>query len=94
MFVSTLSKKVIILIDEYDVPLQDAYFHIYYDQMVNFLRNVFNEALKSNDALEKGVLTGCLRIAKESVFTGLNNFKVHSIFMRFPIRNLDLIKQK
>ena len=47
-------KKVIILIDEYDVPLQDAYFHGYYDQMVNFLRNVFSEALKSNDALEKG----------------------------------------
>lgn len=73
-------KKVIILIDEYDVPLQDAYFYGYDDQMVNFLRNVFSEALKSNDALEKGVLTGCLRIAKESVFTGLNNFKVHSIF--------------
>lgn len=73
-------KKVIILIDEYDVPLQDAYFHGYYDQMVNFLRNVFSEALKTNDALEKGVLTGCLRIAKESVFTGLNNFKLHSIF--------------
>lgn len=72
-------KKVILLIDEYDVPLQDAYLNNYYDQMVNFLRNVFSEALKTNDALEKGVLTGCLRIAKESVFTGLNNFRVHSI---------------
>lgn len=72
-------RKVILLIDEYDVPLQDAYLNNYYDQMVNFLRNVFSEALKTNDALEKGVLTGCLRIAKESVFTGLNNFKVHSI---------------
>lgn len=72
-------RKVILLIDEYDVPLQDAYLNNYYDQMVNFLRNVFSEALKTNDALEKGVLTGCLRIAKESVFTGLNNFRVHSI---------------
>lgn len=72
-------KKVILLIDEYDVPLQDAYLNNYYDPMVNFLRNVFSETLKTNDALEKGVLTGCLRIAKESVFTGLNNFRVHSI---------------
>ena len=80
-------KKVIIIIDEYDVPLQSAYLNGYYDDMVNFLRNVFSTALKTNDALEKGVLTGCLRIAKEStpqagfsLFTGLNNFKVNSIF--------------
>ena len=80
-------KKVIIIIDEYDVPLQNAYLNGYYDDMVNFLRNVFSTALKTNDVLEKGVLTGCLRIAKEStpqagfsLFTGLNNFKVNSIF--------------
>lgn len=73
-------KKVIILIDEYDVPLQTAYLNGYYDEMVDFLRNVFSAALKTNDALEKGILTGCLRIAKESIFTGLNNFKVNSIF--------------
>ena len=73
-------QNVILLIDEYDVPLQSAYLHGYYDQMVEFLRNVFSAALKTNDALEKGVLTGCLRIAKESIFTGLNNFKVNSIF--------------
>lgn len=73
-------KKVIILIDEYDVPLQMAYLNGYYDEMVDFLRNVFSAALKTNDALEKGILTGCLRIAKESIFTGLNNFKVNSIF--------------
>ena len=73
-------QNVILLIDEYDVPLQSAYLHGYYDQMVEFLRNVFSAALKTNDALEKGVLTGCLRIAKESNFTGLNNFKVNSIF--------------
>lgn len=72
-------KKVIILIDEYDVPLQSAYINGYYDEMVDFLRSVFSTALKTNDALEKGVLTGCLRIAKESIFTGLNNFNVYSI---------------
>ncbi len=71
--------KVIILIDEYDVPLQSAYLEGYYDEMVNFLRNVFSSALKTNDALEKGIMTGCLRIAKESIFTGLNNFSVRSI---------------
>lgn len=73
-------QNVIILIDEYDVPLQDAYIHGYYDEMGNFLRNVFSAVLKTNDNLEKGIMTGCLRIAKESIFTGLNNFKVYSLF--------------
>lgn len=73
-------RKVIILIDEYDVPLQNAYLNGYYDAMAVFLRNVFSATLKTNDALEKGILSGCLRIAKESIFTGLNNFKVNSIF--------------
>ena len=59
-------QKVIILIDEYDVPLQAAYQHNYYDEMVEFLRNVFSSSLKTNDALEKGIMTGCLRISKES----------------------------
>ncbi|WP_418766117.1 AAA family ATPase, partial [Longibaculum muris] len=72
-------KNVILLIDEYDVPLQSAYTNGYYNEMVDFLRNVFSSALKTNDALEKGVLTGCLRISKESIFTGLNNFNVYSI---------------
>ncbi|OUQ08993.1 hypothetical protein B5E92_01040 [Erysipelatoclostridium sp. An15] len=72
-------KKVIILIDEYNVPLQSAYNHGYYDEMVDFLRSVFSSALKTNDALERGVLTGCLRISKESIFTGLNNFIVRNI---------------
>ena len=72
-------KKVIILIDEYDVPLQSAYNHGYYDEMVDFLRSMFSSALKTNDALERGVLTGCLRISKESIFTGLNNFIVRNI---------------
>lgn len=72
-------QKVIILIDEYDVPLHAAYKNGYYDEMVNFLKTVFSSALKTNDALEKGILTGCLRISKESIFTGLNNFKTYSI---------------
>ena len=72
-------QKVIILIDEYDVPLQAAYQYNYYDEMVEFLRSVFSSALKTNDALEKGIMTGCLRISKESIFTGLNNFKTYSL---------------
>ncbi len=72
-------QKVIILIDEYDVPLQSAYQNNYYDEMVEFLRSVFSSALKTNDALEKGIMTGCLRISKESIFTGLNNFTSYSI---------------
>ena len=72
-------QKVIILIDEYDVPLQAAHQYNYYDEMVEFLRSVFSSALKTNDALEKGIMTGCLRISKESIFTGLNNFTSYSI---------------
>ena len=72
-------KKVIILIDEYDVPLQYAHLNNYYDEMVDFLKSILSSTLKTNPALEKGVLTGCLRIAKESIFTGLNNFTVRSI---------------
>ena len=72
-------KKVILLIDEYDVPLQSAYNNGYYDEMVDILRSMFSSALKTNDALERGILTGCLRISKESIFTGLNNFTVRNI---------------
>lgn len=72
-------QKVIVLIDEYDVPLQAAYQTNYYEEMVEFLRSVFSSALKTNDALEKGVMTGCLRISKESIFTGLNNFTAYSV---------------
>ena len=72
-------QKVIVLIDEYDVQLQAAYQNNYYEEMVEFLRSVFSSALKTNDALEKGVMTGCLRISKESIFTGLNNFTAYSI---------------
>ena len=72
-------KKVIILIDEYDVPLQNAWLNGFYDKMVDFIRSLFDAALKTNDSLEFGVLTGCLRISKESIFTGMNNLKVYSI---------------
>lgn len=72
-------RQVVVLIDEYDVPLAKAYENGYYDEMVLLIRNMFGNALKTNSSLAFAVLTGCLRIAKESIFTGLNNFKVYSI---------------
>lgn len=72
-------QKVIILIDEYDVPLDKAYQNGYYDKMVNIIQGMLGKALKSNDCLYSSVITGCLRIAKESIFTGLNHFKVNTI---------------
>ena len=72
-------KRTIILIDEYDVPLDKAFTHGYYNEMVSLVRGIFGEALKTNDFLQFSVLTGCLRVSKESIFTGLNNFKVLSI---------------
>ena len=72
-------RKVLILIDEYDVPLAKANEQGFYDEMVFLLRNFFENALKTNEYLKFAVLTGCLRVAKESIFTGLNNFKVNSI---------------
>ena len=73
------NKKVIILIDEYDVPLENAYFQGFYDKMVAFIRSLFESALKTNDSLEFAVITGCLRISRESIFTGLNNLDIYSI---------------
>lgn len=73
------SQKVILLIDEYDVPLDKAFQHGYYKEMVALIRGLFGQALKTNDSLQFAVLTGCLRVSKESIFTGLNNFKVLSI---------------
>ncbi len=72
-------QKAVILIDEYDVPLDKAYQSGYYDEMVNLIRGLFGQALKTNDSLYMAVLTGCLRISKESIFTGLNNFKVSTV---------------
>ena len=71
-------QKTIVLIDEYDVPLDKAFQHGYYREMVTLIRGLFGEALKTNDFLQFAVLTGCLRVSKESIFTGLNNFKVYS----------------
>ena len=72
-------QKVILLIDEYDVPLDKAFQAGYYNEMVSLIRNLLGNALKTNDSLYFAVLTGCLRISKESIFTGLNNPKVHTI---------------
>ena len=72
-------QKVIILIDEYDVPLDKAYQNGYYREMVSMIRSLFGEALKTNEFLQFAVLTGCLRVSKESIFTGLNNFRIFSI---------------
>lgn len=72
-------QKVVIIIDEYDVPLDKAFMNGYYEEMVTLIRGLFGQALKTNDFLQFAVLTGCLRVSKESIFTGLNNFKVLSI---------------
>ncbi len=73
------NKKVIILIDEYDVPLENAYFRGFYDEMIGFVRGLLSIALKTNNSLYFAVMTGCLRITKESIFTGLNNLEIISI---------------
>ncbi len=83
-FLSECLKKyhgtnAIILLDEYDVPLENAFFKGYYEQMVDFVRSLFESALKTNDCLQFAVVTGCLRISRESIFTGLNNLKINSI---------------
>ncbi|MCH5137446.1 AAA family ATPase [Clostridiaceae bacterium UIB06] len=73
------NKKVIILIDEYDVPLENAFFEGFYDKMISFIRSLFESALKTNSSMEFSIITGCLRISRESVFTGLNNLDIISI---------------
>ncbi|MBQ8912636.1 MAG: AAA family ATPase, partial [Lachnospiraceae bacterium] len=73
------NENVIILLDEYDVPLENAYYEGFYDEMVGFIRSLFESALKTNDALQFGVVTGCLRISKESIFTGLNHLQINSV---------------
>ena len=73
------NKKVILLIDEYDVPLENAHFRGFYDKMVNLIRSVFESVLKTNSSLEFAVLTGCLRVSKESIFTGMNNLRMYPV---------------
>ena len=73
-------KNVIILLDEYDVPLENAYYEGFCKEMVSFIRSLFESALKTNDALERAVITGCLRISKESIFTGLNHLQISSVY--------------
>lgn len=72
-------KKAIILIDEYDVPLENAFQRGFYNEMIDFIRSLFESALKTNDSLEFAVITGCLRISKESIFTDMNNLNIISI---------------
>ena len=72
-------RKSVILVDEYDVPLENAYFSGFYDRMTAVIRSLFESALKTNGYLEFAVITGCLRISKESIFAGLNNLKIVSI---------------
>lgn len=75
-------KKVIVFIDEYDVPLENAFFEGFYDEMVSFIRSLFESVFKTNSSLEFAVVTGCLRISKESIFTGMNNLEINSILNR------------
>lgn len=72
-------KNTVILLDEYDVPLENAYFRGFYDKMVDFIRSLFESALKTNDYLQFAVITGCLRISRESIFTGLNHLGIVSV---------------
>lgn len=72
-------EKVVILIDEYDTPIQSGYLNGYYDKVIEFMRNFLSGVLKDNEYLQKGVLTGILRVEKESIFSGLNNLKVCTI---------------
>ncbi|MBQ9609379.1 MAG: AAA family ATPase, partial [Lachnospiraceae bacterium] len=72
-------ENIIIILDEYDVPLENAYYEGFYKEMVGFIRSLFESALKTNDALERAVITGCLRISKESIFTGLNHLTINSV---------------
>jgi hypothetical protein len=81
LFAAT-GKKSVVLIDEYDVPLENAYSYGFYDEMVVFIRSLFESAFKTNDNLEFAVITGCLRISKESIFTGMNNLRVESILSK------------
>ena len=76
------NQKVIILIDEYDVPLEKAHFRHYYDEMIDFIRSFLSDALKTNTSLYKAILTDCLKISKESIFTGLNNLKMNSVLSK------------
>ena len=75
-------KKVIILIDEYDVPLENAYMRGFYEEMIDFIRSLFESSLKTNSSLEFAVITGCLRISKESIFTGMNNLEIISVLSK------------
>jgi len=94
MSVSLLWKKAVILIDEYDVPLENAYFCGFYEEMISFIRTLFESALKTNPYMEFALITGCLRITKESIFAGLNNLKMISILSDFYGEHLGFVQQE
>jgi hypothetical protein len=87
-------RKTVILIDEYDTPIQEGYIHGYYSQVISFMRNMLSGALKDNSSLEQGVLTGILRVAKESIFSGLNNLRVCSLLIPEYSTHFGLLEQE
>ncbi len=89
-----VGEKAVILVDEYDVPLENAYFHGFYDQMVNFVQSLLESALKTNDSLHFAVITGCLRISKESIFTGLNHLNIISVMDRSYSEHFGFISEE
>lgn len=88
------NKNVIILIDEYDVPLENAYFQGFYDRMIQFIRSLFESALKTNNNLEFAIITGCLRISKESIFTGMNNLKIISVLNQYSAESFGFTRKE
>lgn len=86
--------KVVILIDEYDVLIQGGYLHHYYDKIIEFMRNFLSGALKNNTYLEKAVLTGILRVSKESIFSGLNNLEVSTILKNTYDDSFDFVESE
>lgn len=87
-------EKTIILLDEYDVPLENSYFSGFYDEMVSFIRSLFESALKTNECLQFAVITGCLRISKESIFTGLNHLNIISVMDKRFSEHFGFTKQE
>lgn len=87
-------KKVLIFLDEYDTPLQEAYIHGYWDELTGFLRSLLNAAFKTNPYLERGLMTGITRISKESIFSDLNNLSIITTTSENTASSLDLPKMK
>ena len=89
-----MEKKVLIFLDEYDTPMQEAYIHGYWDEFIGFMRGLFNAAFKTNPYLERAVMTGITRVSKESVFSDLNNLAVITIYIRAVCRLLRFYRRR